>query len=465
MKIKNKAVCAGHSPLFIVFLWVEGAQTAHRMQPDENEPLDDYPRVPRLLLSITGHVMGALRYTDSTDRYHLEVKSEYFGDFVERSATAFPGNGVDLKTALGRQIPLQPTLQAIDLPSVCVSTEISHGLERRLVHARHLTKRVMLIRSPPDNVLVFTVSDTASAVVEVSHHIETLVIYADNRSHVLVTVLPRVPGRRSLSVCLIATRESVIRMKERSAVTEVSPCVIFSGQVSSVSGFFPTGLATANRVYTKDSGIVAFTAADGTPYRPHDDLAHTQFKWCDTEWRVKSIQRMDPYHLLQRPAGDILSLHRDLVRRVLNVPVSMVQPYPGDGARAEEDDAMARAVAASLREAPATGRKKVLQAPVERPIMFLRPDPGSDEEGRGVPSTPEKKRKMKNQTVGAPEKAPVKAGEECVICLTNEKTHWSVGCAHLLYCDHCVHKVAAGNEWKVCPLCNTPSRGITFRPL
>lgn len=53
----------------------------------------------------------------------------------------------------------------------------------------------------------------------------------------------------------------------------------------------------------------------------------------------------------------------------------------------------------------------------------------------------------------------------CVICYDRKRTHWSLGCGHALYCDVCVHTVVEKGEWKVCSLCNTRSRGLTFEPI
>lgn len=73
--------------------------------------------------------------------------------------------------------------------------------------------------------------------------------------------------------------------------------------------------------------------------------------------------------------------------------------------------------------------------------------------------------KQRPKQEDASELLETRQGKECVICILRKRTHWSVGCAHLLYCDVCVHDVVASDQWMVCSVCNTRSRGVTFEPI
>jgi hypothetical protein len=426
------------------------------------QPPDVLDATSKLLIKLQGQLDCEHVYCPMELAYCLEMRSNPLSpERVHRAIVTYSGDGLGLRSALGRDVILPSVIAAIGIPRFNIKHEVEYKARDSLGDP---PLRIAKIASPSDQTLAFHVADGARVSLTVSPEIKFLIVYADNRSAVKIR---RWSPTSEFSVCLIASRQSSISMAEPMDVMNVSHSIMYSGQASSISGFCPVG--DGNRIYTKDSGLVAFTSLNGRESDNHPLLAYSMFKW-DGVRRWNETDRFAVIRSEHRRASvpnrgvfaPFFPLHDMLVRNALGgIPAAL-----SNGLNEGEDEdfrrALGRAIAESTEEAPATGRKKILQQTVEKPIMFLREDPGSsEEEEKTLPSPPRKGKKRGREK----KKAKIPAGEACVICLGKRKTHWSVGCAHLLYCDHCAHNVANTNEWKVCPLCNTPSRGLTYKPL
>lgn len=312
-------------------------------------------------------------------------------------------------------------------------------------------------------VLAFAV-ESSDLTITVDCDVRRLVILAD-KSTVTIKKKPT-PGCVSihdLDVTIVATNGSKIIVDQ--GTVKMGKGIIYSGQESLVRGFLPIGTSERNKIYCKDSGVISFTDGQGCADPLHERLACVKYTWLGERetWvedeivgreRPAAIQR-DPD---QRARSLVMAVHRDMLSRVLGVVVS------GGGGGDDDSDSseLAAAIAQSLTSVPASGRRKFIEeTKVEKPIMILKEDPGSSEEEVESESKDAKKRKKNDK------EDHTKTSEEgaCVICFNHPRTHFSVGCAHLLYCDHCVHKIAKTNQWKMCTICSAPSRGLTYKPI
>lgn len=306
-------------------------------------------------------------------------------------------------------------------------------------------------------------AESSDLTITVDCDVRRLVILADRSS---VTIRRKLTYGcttiHRLDVTIVATNGSKVVVDQ--GTIKMYSGIIYSGQASFVRGFLPIGpTSDHNKIYCKDSGIVSWTDAQGHTDPLHEHLAYTKYQWLGERsvWiqdgivgsvRPVAVQRaQDP-----RTLALVTAVHRDMLSRVLGIPL---QDDDGDDSDSSE---VAVAIAQSLTSAPASGRRRFIEeTKVEKPIMILKEDPGSSEEEVEPESKDAKKRKK------SAKETPKRTSEDgaCVLCLQRPRTHFSVGCAHLLYCDHCVHKVVKTNHWKMCTICSAPSRGLTYKPI
>ena len=274
---------------------------------------------------------------------------------------------------------------------------------------------------------------------------------------------------------------------DRRAIA-VSPAVICAVNGGSVCGFSPIGDRQANRIYTRE-GIVSFRTSRNEPSPFEAHLSYNTFKYSPqlAEWtqynpdvgeladgrggeaersrRTVATNLAGRFHRSARPPGHgssapshIFAIHGALHHAAAAAPWEQIGSvaetseaglfesfmeeltahWAGEGG---EFHGLSQALVQSLATPqPPTGRRAELEKKVERPVFVLAK--------KGASAAPTKE---------------VPEADACVICKSAPKTHFSIGCAHLLYCDECVHRVVETNEWKACMICNAPSRGLSYK--
>lgn len=275
---------------------------------------------------------------------------------------------------------------------------------------------------------------------------------------------------------------------DRCAIA-VSPATICATGGGSVCGFSPIGDRQANGIYVK-GGVVTLRTSRGlrSPFEAY--LSYATYKYDSEERRwlqfnpedlalaaSNGSQESEPLHTRQvgmgqgspvfiRRSGFISHMfgihgelhsaatmaapwqqqqHQRLVGRASAPPAealfgAFIAELTAGGDTEGEFD-LAEAMTQSLATPqPPTGRRAELEKKVERPVFVLA--------NKGASAAPAKE---------------VPEADACVICKSAPKTHFSIGCAHLLYCDECVHRIVETNEWKACMICNAPSRGLSYK--
>lgn len=169
--------------------------------------------------------------------------------------------------------------------------------------------------------------------------------------------------------------------------------------------------------------------------------------------------------LIQRAQQTIDSAHRTLgIPQRRSVPSSGLDRFLGDleaifeeGVSDDESDpAFREALLTAIRNSevlnvavPSTAgdvadKRARIEKDSDRPVLILKERPKNADDTALLADKDE---------------------EPCDICKTNKRTHFYIGCAHLCYCDVCVHEVVKNKQALVCCRCNTRSRGISWKLL
>jgi hypothetical protein len=274
-----------------------------------------------------------------------------------------------------------------------------------------------------------------------------------------VTIYPKPQGASPTHLWLLA-ETSVISVSGQAQGwnSRTTPMFITAIKRASVITTQPVEIFRAIFCIYNDSVVDGFHEEEGSPQRsriylhsgrmtvprPFDMSKCDRYRWSQAQrlWTQNLVQSSF-FHDSTPWVPLRISLSENGWRATVSTSVERER---------EEDASMAIALRASeaLNHAPAQSADEVAKkrARVEYkddpPILRLRPKPKNEDD--------------ENLKETATDKA-------CVICLNHRRTHWSVGCAHMLYCDVCVHEVVAKEQWKICPTCNTRSRGLTFEPI